>query len=79
MKMDGKLTWYKIREKMTKLKLPIYAAFRSQNQLEMNEETHSTSSREREMETRHQPHHPSRLVGEDTLKSRHFQITLSPP
>ena len=33
---------------MTKLKLPIYAAFRSQNQLEMNEETHSKDSRERE-------------------------------
>ena len=68
-----------INEEMTKLKLPIYAAFRSQNQLEMNEETQITSSREREMETRQQPHHPSRLVGEDTSKTRHFQITLSPP
>ena len=68
-----------ICDKMTKLILPIYAAYHSQIQLEMNEETQITSSCAREMETRQQPHHPSRLVGEDTLKSRHFQITLSPP
>ena len=67
-----------INEEMTKLKLPIYAAFRSQNQLEMNEETQSKDSREREMETRQPPHHPSRFVREKHTKSAPIQKTSLP-